>query len=66
MYAVYETKSPLLSGKKGFPGFSDDTAGKKEGEMPKTSCLGGQVERSGVQYSWPRLQFSIFSGFLLY
>ena len=54
MYSVSETKSPLLSGGKRFPGFSDDTAGNKGRERPKTSGLGGQVEMSGVQYSWVR------------
>ena len=41
MYAVCKTKSPLLSGKKGFPGFSDDTAGKQRGGKAENFLVRG-------------------------
>ena len=46
MYAVRETKSSLLSQKKGFPGFSDNTTGKQGGKGRK--LLGKGVRSRGV------------------
>ena len=49
MYAVYETKSPLLLGEKGFLGFSDDAAGKKG--VGGRKLLGKGVRLRGVACS---------------
>ena len=66
MYAVRETKSPALSGTKGFPDFSEDTAGEKgEGEAENFVVSGAGGEEWRAVYL-AAIVISISPGPLLY